>query len=160
MSRALFGGALEITLLCPEEFVDASALRQVPDNQECFVSQADANRSIIIELLESVDGATDAVLFHWNELVEANDATHHSILKKYPMTPLPGIERTALYGSQVIPKFGKAHDLHRVPVWLALLRVPRVHADILISYYGGDGNEQVFLEMCDSVKIKDWSLFK
>ncbi|KAI8622709.1 hypothetical protein BC830DRAFT_1052748, partial [Chytriomyces sp. MP71] len=48
-SHPLFGGA--ISLLLPNGYVDASQLRQVPDNQEVFVSSTD-NSSIIVELLE------------------------------------------------------------------------------------------------------------
>lgn len=51
----LFGGA--ITTVVPESFVDASNFREVPDNQEVFVSMSDedADVSIIVDILERVE---------------------------------------------------------------------------------------------------------
>lgn len=51
----LFGGA--ITTVIPESFVDASNFREVPDNQEVFVSMSDddGDVSIIVDILERVE---------------------------------------------------------------------------------------------------------
>ena len=168
MVQALFGGALEISLLDGAEYVDASQLRQVPDNQECFVSEADANRSIIVELLELQEGPDEpaeshGILGHWRELAEANDAESAQVVKSVALDPLPDMERSVVYGVQVIPKYGKAHDLHRVPVWLGLLRIPRVRTDVLVSHCGGaagEADEGRFVAMLESVRILDWTLFK
>ncbi|KGY15175.1 hypothetical protein PABG_11959 [Paracoccidioides brasiliensis Pb03] len=48
----LFGGAIAIDL--PEDFLDVSDIRQVPDNQEVFMSQ-DTQTSIIIEIVERLE---------------------------------------------------------------------------------------------------------
>jgi hypothetical protein len=47
--RPLFGGA--ITTSFPSTFLDASTLREVPDNQEVFVDM-DTDQSVIVELLQ------------------------------------------------------------------------------------------------------------
>lgn len=48
--KLLFGGAMEI--LVPNGFLDVSEIRQVPDNQEVFVSNY-SDASLIVELLET-----------------------------------------------------------------------------------------------------------
>ena len=48
--QSLFGGALSISI--PDVFVNASNFREIPDNQEVFVSK-DSDFSFIIELLET-----------------------------------------------------------------------------------------------------------
>lgn len=50
MRRHLFGGALLLDL--PDQFIDASSMRQIPDNQEVFVSSQELDLSFIIEILE------------------------------------------------------------------------------------------------------------
>lgn len=52
MIRELFGGALTVSV--PESYVDASNFRQIPDNQEVFVSE-NSDNSFIIEILEMPD---------------------------------------------------------------------------------------------------------
>ncbi|KAK9447825.1 uncharacterized protein V1518DRAFT_420529 [Limtongia smithiae] len=56
VNKGLFGGAITIDL--PDGFLDASTFRQVPDNQEVFVSQDSSetnDTSIIIELVERLE---------------------------------------------------------------------------------------------------------
>lgn len=48
--RGLFGGG--ITIKVPNDFNDVSKFRQVPDNQEVFVSST-SDETLIIELLET-----------------------------------------------------------------------------------------------------------
>lgn len=55
--RPLFGGA--ITTSIPSTFIDASTLREIPDNQEVFVD-TDTDQSIIIELLQMESEVVDS----------------------------------------------------------------------------------------------------
>ena len=54
--RELFGGGLSIKV--PKHFKDVSSFRQVPDNQEVFVSN-DSDDSLIVELLEMPSEPTE-----------------------------------------------------------------------------------------------------
>ena len=55
--RKLFGGGISIKV--PKTFKDVSTFRQVPDNQEVFVSP-DSDANLIIELLETPSDAVEA----------------------------------------------------------------------------------------------------
>lgn len=55
--RGLFGGG--ITVKVPKDFKDVSQFRQVPDNQEVFVSST-SDETLIVELLETPEEAQDA----------------------------------------------------------------------------------------------------
>lgn len=104
--RGLFGGA--ITALIPQRFKDVSQFRQVPDNQEvwfdCVIVRipifgatdvmilldqvfvdADADQSIIIEIVERASEASDAdaAKFHFNSIAFDNDATE-SVIEAAP----------------------------------------------------------------------------
>ncbi|KAJ2005173.1 hypothetical protein GGI04_002120 [Coemansia thaxteri] len=72
MRRDLFGGAMSIDLC--DDMVDVSEIRQVPDNQEVFVS-TNSDDSVIIEILEGVDEADgfDALRFHYAQVADLND---------------------------------------------------------------------------------------
>jgi hypothetical protein len=54
-SRALYGGAMSARL--PDRYVDVSDFRPVPDNQEMW-TDASRDESVIVEILERVDGCT------------------------------------------------------------------------------------------------------
>lgn len=53
----MFGGG--ITVKVPKDFKDVSQFRQVPDNQEVFVSST-SDETLIVELLETPEEAQDA----------------------------------------------------------------------------------------------------
>ena len=68
-ARPLYGGAMSVEL--PRGWLDASDVRPVPDHQEVFTEAAGAQRSIVIELVEPLDGTADAlacVREHFEEL--------------------------------------------------------------------------------------------
>lgn len=58
-SRELFGGGIRINV--PDNFVDVSDFRQVPDHQEVFVSN-DSDATLIVELLETPSDPSDSEL--------------------------------------------------------------------------------------------------
>ena len=59
----------------------SSNFRPVPDHQEVFVEQ-ETDRSVIFEILEMVNAENNekAALFHWNELVQCNEAVNARII--------------------------------------------------------------------------------
>ncbi|MBW0524862.1 hypothetical protein O181_064577 [Austropuccinia psidii MF-1] len=61
----LFGGSIKISL--PKNLVDASQMRQVPDEQEVFVSPDSSNLSVIVEVLEAVDPDNDSEFLQLNQ---------------------------------------------------------------------------------------------
>lgn len=120
----LFGGAITIDL--PENVIDVSNFRQVPDNQEVFliegVSPPD-DISIIIELLELPDGLLDQVIkMHLSDSLdmEIDDISDVKIESKSHNL---GTQHIGLY---------KTPELL---VIFSLVRVPKVHTDILMSVF-------------------------
>ncbi|VDP60155.1 unnamed protein product [Schistosoma curassoni] len=77
-SHPLFDGAFQCLL--PTNVVDASDLRQIPDNQEVFVHPS-TSQSITIDILEYVDASNheDAARMHFDEIGAANEATDSNI---------------------------------------------------------------------------------
>ena len=55
--RGLFGGAIIVKV--PKDFKDVSQFRQVPDNQEVFVSST-SDETLIIELLETPENTEES----------------------------------------------------------------------------------------------------
>ncbi|PWN52061.1 Mog1p/PsbP-like protein [Violaceomyces palustris] len=147
----LFGGA--ITALIPKHFKDASDLRQIPDNQEVFLSP-DSDVSLIVEVLELVkegqasSDPVEAVKFHFNSLAHDNSASSALVEQIYHLPQAPQADVTMgstsapaptpapilLEGIQTVRKFGKA-DLPEdsVRVWLALWRLPSKNVDLVLS---------------------------
>ncbi|KAJ3218728.1 hypothetical protein HDU67_004248 [Dinochytrium kinnereticum] len=157
VSKELFGGAITISL--PDRFVDASVLREVPDNQEVFIDTKGTDQSIIIELLEMLP-AEDGVI----------PAADSAVV-------------TCCLGQQAVSKFREtaAGSQNLVNVYLAVFRIPSKETDLLISFNhpislgekssslagvdardlmreGGDVLTQ-FRQIVDSVNIVYWGLF-
>ncbi|WVO17118.1 hypothetical protein L204_104808 [Cryptococcus depauperatus] len=117
-TKFLFGGAISLDL--PAEVIDASDLRQIPDNQEVFLFP-DSDTSISLEVLELVTeglAKTDlweAAKFHFGSLAHDNSSLESTILTNppsdlisfapqstdHPSTPIP----VSLMGTQRIHKF-------------------------------------------------------
>lgn len=115
----LFGGAVELKVPC--EFTDASQFRQIPDNQEVFLSGQD-NESIIVEVLEfSADMNIEA---YFVNLAEDNDSEKWEILEN---------KENVLFGTQLVSKFNQeTRDL--VYIFMALIRYPQHNSDFLITW--------------------------
>ncbi|CAO1639017.1 unnamed protein product [Sympodiomycopsis kandeliae] len=171
--RELFGGAITCDL--PSGLIDASDLRQIPDNQEVLLSP-DSNITHIIEILECVsDQKTneDIARFHFDSLAHDNDASQSNILSiqegaSQGDTPSPII----LKGKQSIHKFNNDTQSDQVLIHVAIWRLsPRKQIDIVMSWneplveegqqvsQGDEKVEQAFQKAVKSFNIKDWSLF-
>ncbi|KAJ3416236.1 Golgi apyrase [Chytridiales sp. JEL 0842] len=127
-----------------------STLREVPDNQEVWVD-TETNQSVIIEILEMVPEASDP---------GSLDTTIHLVV-----------------GRQAIAKFRSNEPnspRDHVNIYMAVIRIPRVATDLLISYNdpamvatelesgiggGGEKGLEYFMEIARSLEIKDWGLF-
>ncbi|KAN0077346.1 hypothetical protein V8E55_011201 [Tylopilus felleus] len=172
--RELFGGA--IVAQFPINLIDASDLRQIPDNQEVFL-YPDSNDSIIIEILQRVSQPNDveAVKFHFEALAHDNAATSSAIQNisvvyngRGDRTPSP----IMLRGSQSVPKFNAIAPDY-VDIFMALFRVhsEQKSADLVVTANiprmseGSAGEERAnaiasqFSTLVSSLRIIDYDLF-
>ncbi|WWC64831.1 uncharacterized protein I303_107445 [Kwoniella dejecticola CBS 10117] len=127
-TRPLFGGAIDLDL--PREYLDASDLRQIPDNQEVFLSST-SDTAIVLEVLGMVEEGQagvdlwEAAKFHFSSIAHDNASLESTILTTPPSAPIPSgpatasasasatingeqpvnPEATTISGTQVIHKF-------------------------------------------------------
>jgi len=170
----LFGGAIVVKL--PIRFIDASEIRQVPDNQEVFLSP-DSAISIIIEILERVepDGNHEAAMFHFDSLAHDNDAqlarvdtTSVMMNDRGDDTPSPII----LSGTQIVRKFNR-QSADEIRVFMAIYRIESKRIDLVLTMNvpvgasEGDAVDELGIEAAKadfdvaatSLHIIDYSLF-
>ncbi|EDP45564.1 hypothetical protein MGL_0553 [Malassezia globosa CBS 7966] len=168
----LFGGAISIHL--DGNYMDASDLRQVPDNQEVLLSR-DSDVSVIVEVLQCVGTSTDAdamdhgVRYHFDSLAHDNSALESQILKVasttcIPQNPAQGATPTPslAQGLQIVRKFGKASDEDRVQISIAMWRLPSKNVDLVLSINDPTCARidwSVLQQAASSLHIVDWGLF-
>ncbi|WWC72239.1 uncharacterized protein I206_106201 [Kwoniella pini CBS 10737] len=127
-ARPLFGGAISLDL--PENYIDASDLRQIPDNQEVFLSST-SDTAIVLEVLGMVEdglASTDlweAVKFHFSSIAHDNASLESKIITLPPSEPIKfnpssnSLEEIKtpnpiiLSGTQLIHKF--SHNSNGLP---------------------------------------------
>ncbi|CAG8467273.1 7722_t:CDS:2 [Acaulospora colombiana] len=137
--RELFGGA--IATFIPENFVDISDVRDVPDNQEVFVN-VETDQSIIVEILQHVNTDSDeaAIRHHFMALAADNDAEEHSDIQKVELAAIPrlppDVPKYLLLGQQLVSKFRETDPNSRnlLNILMALIRLPNHNTDIVITY--------------------------
>ncbi|CAM0140210.1 hypothetical protein VKS41_007788 [Umbelopsis sp. WA50703] len=164
--RPLFGGALSAPI--STSFLDASQIRQIPDNQEVFVDGS-TEQSLIIELLQLLAEAQgeDVAKYHFQQLAEDNEAAEATVnrisrLDDHHLSTDAVIH--VLSGTQKIAKFNEK-DLHTVDIVMAIIRLPKADTDIAISINVPVGEGQVdivensMINMIKNFKVNDWSLF-
>lgn len=132
VTRELFGGAMTTTT--PSSFLDASTMRQVPDHQEVFLDSSSDEISLIVELTEILETASDedAIKEHFDALSADNESSSSRIISVSLMEPDPSLGPSyILVGMQTPRKFN--HSGGEVMVILGLIRLKSVSADLLIS---------------------------
>lgn len=169
VEHRLFGGAITASL--DGAFIDASELRQVPDNQEVLLSR-DSDVSVIVEVLQCVeprtdkDGMHDAVRFHFASLAHDNAATDahvetvDAVACEAPGTATP--PPSLLAGTQVVRKFGKASETDTVRIYVALWRLPSKNVDLVLSINDPAPSRipwDAAHRAAHSLRIADWGLF-
>jgi len=128
----LFGGA--ITASIPSTFLDASTLRQIPDNQEVFVDR-EGTASITFDILEKIDtnDSEKAIAIHLGEVVEGDPAEVVDMgageqLESMPEIPVHSVLAIVKSGSQT-------HDSRRVDftaIVMMLVRLEKVKTDFVV----------------------------
>jgi hypothetical protein len=148
----LFGGA--ITTVLPTGYLDASDLRQIPDNQEVFLSPIN-NASIIISLLERVPASDlqsavkehfdDAVLGASNRRGENADIPHTRPVEQLPSphgTRARGVTEAGLVvAAMQTSESDRAHargkggeEVVFTGVVMGLVRLASVETDLLVEF--------------------------
>ncbi|KAK9466437.1 hypothetical protein V1512DRAFT_208276 [Lipomyces arxii] len=151
----LFGGAIKLHI--PEDFIDASQFRQVPDNQEVFVASdtsAVNDNSIIIELVEKLDiddvnvspenADKTAVRSHYEEIASINSSISSPKILQEEVLHVPklpyAIDSSAtaymITGVQIAEKWGRnsTSDMTYLILTLAVIRLPENKTDMLLSF--------------------------
>jgi hypothetical protein len=162
--RSLFGGAASCEV--PQDWIDVSTLRDVPDNQEVFVDRT-GDVSAIVEILEYQKNVADkdAAVFFFNDLADADHAQSTQIDEVgevVPWTLLPGTTGSCMIeikGQQVKAKSGPGRDPTNVFVFISVFRAPSVNADILVTTHAASDLTEVHRRISQSLNFTDPHLF-
>ncbi|EPY51162.1 ran GTPase binding protein Mog1 [Schizosaccharomyces cryophilus OY26] len=138
----LFDGAFRAEL--PGNFLNASALRQIPDNQEVFLQDSKENLTLILELLEQVEKPQDATVakFHFDSIAYDNDASESIIWKDTDLSQedIAGLNNeraigTCTFGCQkVFEKGKKMTDVaSNVAVLVHVITLQEFETDVVCS---------------------------
>ncbi|KAJ4488181.1 hypothetical protein J3R30DRAFT_3279179 [Lentinula aciculospora] len=170
----LFGGA--ITAIAPSNLLDASEIRQVPDNQEVLLFP-DSSVSIIVEILQRVEpnDNQNAIQYHFDSLAHDNDAVSSEV---FSVNDIPNDRGdatpsvTTLSGAQRAPKFNRTSP-DEVQILMALYRVVERAVDLIVTFNipvnSEDGGavrgeelkrvQEQFDLFSRSLRIKDFGVF-
>jgi hypothetical protein len=182
VARPLFGGAISCEI--PAGWVDVSEMRQVPDNQECWIRHGanDSESMFVVEILELQTDVSnsEAASFFFRDLAESNEVSSTAGRR---FTPLPPQSPPALLVHAGLPPdavmccgtgqqkvvAGNRRDAGDpwVNIEVCVLRLPGVTSDILLTFttpneQGGNLREALsepFLQALNSVRVVDWTLF-
>mmetsp|Transcript_32859 Transcript_32859/g.50860 ORF Transcript_32859/g.50860 Transcript_32859/m.50860 type:complete len:188 (-) Transcript_32859:102-665(-) len=184
MKRSLFGGAISCQI--PENWIDVSNIRQVPDNQECWMNK-ETDGLFIVEILERQSAVADAVAanYFFDDLAECNGVPGSA--RQFLIQPellqisgLPdsavlcfgtGSQRVAMGRESDITGNPRTQEIRQVRYELCAMRLPSVRTDLLVTLSTpddpnpqdtGGGSLQpsdVFKRALSSFSILDWSLF-
>lgn len=166
---SLFGGSM--SMIIPRSLIDASEFRQVPDNQEVWISASSNDDSCMIVELVEYDSTHDTT-WHFQQLAIDNEATNIQIIQKNfkPIFHIPNSFPKAitlyetLLGIQSIVKFRSTDQSKEIYIYLAVLNIPLYNTTILISYNQPDNITpelyNLFLHYVFSIELHDSSLFK
>lgn len=84
IEHALYGGAMTVKL--PQDYIDSSNLRQIPDHQEVFLSSTSLT-SVIFEINQFVHQADDAATnYHFVDVISPPDHLEGSLSQPHRVT--------------------------------------------------------------------------
>jgi len=171
-----------MSLECTATWLDGSDVRPVPDHQEVWTERAGgANRSLVLELNEALEGAVvDAVREHFEELCSVDACTGGQVVSVTPLSPTAAV--AAGLGDSVVPAPAAAltglqllADGSRVLVSLVLLRLSKQSTDLLIVVYralpaqqttpvaaspdGAGDDAALAAHVRETLAVHDWGLF-
>jgi len=172
--RDLFGGA--IVAETPNDLIDVSDLRQVPDTQEVFL-YPNSSVSIILEILQRVQVShfDDAIRFHFDSLAHDNSACSTKV-ESVSLIPNDRGDNTPsviiLKGEQSVQKFNHSTP-DKVRILMALFRIESKPVDLVVTFNipleavdgGAVSNEDLekvqidFNNIVRTLRIVDFGLF-
>ncbi|KAI9754426.1 MAG: multicopy suppressor of ts gsp1 [Lichina confinis] len=153
---SLYGGAITVSL--PTGFADVSTIRQVPDNQELYLSQTGFT-SVVFDLTERVSDVgvandRDALEYHFNDIVEVDDIITGRV-KRWDGQPIsillaqklslpaytlhatvhnhPQNQGQQHQGGSVSQVSRSKPELDFTAIILALIRLPAAETDVVIT---------------------------
>lgn len=178
--RPLYGGAMQCLLA--RRFVDASAVRQVPDSQEVFLD-ADADESVLVDVVELQEApfGEEAARFFARDMAESAGAAAFRFLGWRALGDgdapgLGGLPRLLSVAEMDVSKF-REDALNTVRFYMLVVRLERVGTDLLVTYNvpvrispdssvadrpvadSLEHHRAVLASVVRSFKITDWRLF-
>lgn len=177
-AQSLYGGHFSIELINgSENYVDASTVREVPDNQEVFVGKND-DASVIIDILEEVDAEdleaamtehlddvlsdlATAVIEKDDTVVRKDSIKNGMIISKLTIEKAGSL---AANSAQETELFKESEPLKQIHMYIGLVRLKEHETDILVTYNppqrSHDENVlEAFERMLQSLALKDPSIF-
>lgn len=149
-------------------------MRQVPDNQEVFVSNLDES-SIIIEILELIqqkdsnainhknqrnNNLNDIISIHLDNLAKENESQYKNVFFLNDL--ISNYDQSSLFNNAIVAGLSAImiDSNTQIPIVMILIRLPSVSTDILISINNSKMGEDIGRSLISSFKIVDWNLFK
>ncbi|MCJ1351681.1 MAG: multicopy suppressor of ts gsp1 [Icmadophila ericetorum] len=129
----LFGGGMTVNL--PDNYLDASKLRQIPDNQEVYLCK-DGLTSILFDITERVDepSVDEAIRYHLEDIVEKGDGIKVWSSSHTSMAKLPSQNPTSTLLATTHPSFANnSNSPQFTALLLILVRLPAQRADIVVT---------------------------
>lgn len=139
VNRQLFGGAAELAF--PQELIDISDFRPVPDHQEVF-ADGSTDQSLVVEILEHQASVPDAAAarHYFDDLATQNEAAASTFEGNVPTDGAlcpnlpPGLFMALGAGAQLVSKGRQTADAsNHVQVLVAVIRLPQHSSDLVIS---------------------------
>ena len=181
--QELYGGHFTIELINgSENYVDASTIREVPDNQEVFVGKND-DTSVIIDLLEQVESTDlkaamtehleDILTDLTNSIIKQDDTVlRKDIIDNNLIITKLTVDKSANLSKEIennhIEKgellFKESEPLKTIDMYIGLVRLKEYETDILITYNPPPRSKnenivELFKNMILSLTLKDPSIF-
>ncbi|GAW82113.1 nuclear import protein MOG1 [Plasmodium gonderi] len=148
----------------PENYIDASQFRIIPDNQEVYVHKFE-NKCFIIEVLcyQNVD-LNEKGKFYFYDLAKENSSIENNIILNNISVSHPQTSYILIVGTQKIKK-QNSNVYENILLYICIFPFKEYNADILITWNipKEDINIQpefnTFKEMVHSFRILDFGLF-
>ncbi|RKP13784.1 hypothetical protein BJ684DRAFT_3841, partial [Piptocephalis cylindrospora] len=131
-TRPLWGGAVSAAM--PSEYMDASDVRQVPDNQEVYLA-LDSAVSVVMDILEPPE-VEEPAKAHFEQLAEDNGSVASQVCRLESLSPerhrANEVKVWGLVGTQEVNKFNST-TRDTLTLSMLVIRLERVDADLLLT---------------------------
>ncbi|GAB67607.1 ran-interacting Mog1 domain containing protein [Plasmodium cynomolgi strain B] len=153
-----------IKMNIPDDYLDASRFRIIPDNQEVYVHKYD-DKCVIIEVLCFQNmNIQEKGKFYFYDLAKENDSVENVIITNNHSVPHSQGSYTLLVGQQKIKKENSAQYQH-ILLYICIFPIEEHNADVLITWNVPKEDMEIhpeletFNEMVQSFRILDYNFF-